>query len=85
MFDEGGGGGLEGEALQLSRGVWGAARPPNISPVTRFENLPSKNRLPGFEIYPITWFFMGCCCQVLSEWPVRWLINCELGQALGHV
>ena len=58
-----------GEAPRESKGVWGAARPPNICPVTRFENLPGKNRLPGFEIYPVTWFFLPGCCPVLSEWP----------------
>ena len=30
MFDEIEGGGLGGAAPWLSRGVWGAARPPNI-------------------------------------------------------
>ena len=64
------GGGLGGEAPQMSRRVWGAARPPNICPVTRFEDLPGKNRLPGFENYPVTRFFLPGCCLVLSEWPV---------------
>ena len=70
MFDAIWSGGPGGEASWESRGVWGAARPLNICPVTRFENLPGKNRLLGFEIYPVTRFFLPGCCLVLSEWPV---------------
>ena len=36
-----------------------ATRPPNICPVTRFENLPGKNRLPGFAQLP------GSFCPVV--------------------
>ena len=70
-FDEGGGGGLWGEAPQLSRDVWGAARPLNICPVTWFENLPGKNQACIVSFRVVSFSILAHSVRVVSFRLVR--------------